>query len=366
VCLSVCLSVCGASKRAKASERERESQSETKKISILRRDTYNKKEIKNRLEKLSEISSVVMKHKNTQAPTYRVSGEALNSHIQQLLKVYNSKNSSYARWMLASTPFACMSCHAQMPRTGKPLWNLDPEIVQGSPFEKAEFLFATNNYTSALELYNQIIRNYNPSVNSQLELSKSLHHKATVMVRVLRDLKTLEQSLSVDLKNKNLPQSFREYIQGWISQSRKLRQVNFFKNQKNPSLSDTLAKTSRLMNTSIRGLVSADNPNLIEYLYLSGLLYEQLQKEPINSDRIPDILFDLGRLDQGLNKEFFFALDQMYFKECIDKFSTHPTAKKCFLEYRAEMERLFTGTRGLDLPSEVQEELEKAQARVGL
>jgi hypothetical protein len=47
VCLSVCLSVCGESERAKASERERESQSETKKISILRRDTYNKKEIKN-------------------------------------------------------------------------------------------------------------------------------------------------------------------------------------------------------------------------------------------------------------------------------------------------------------------------------
>jgi hypothetical protein len=329
-------------------------------------DPKNKKEIGDRLERLSEISETVMRHKDAKAPTYRLSGEALNNHIQQLRKIYSSNNNSYARWMLAATPFACMSCHSQLPRSAKPLWNLEADSLKGSEVQKAEFLFSTHNYTPALGLFDKVVRGFVGQKDDPETLSKALSQKLTIYVRIFRNLRDAEKSLLEDLKNPALPLSARNSIKGWISQTKRLRQQRFFKNEITPQLQETLAKTQKLLSSSVRGLVSADNPNLVEYLYLSGLLYESLQKEPPSSTRIPDILFELGRLDQGLNREFFFALDQLYFKECIDKFSTHPTAKKCFVEYRAEMERLYTGTRGLDLPNEVSEDIEKARVKVGL
>jgi hypothetical protein len=334
------------------------------------KDPKNKSLIRSRLEKLSSLSESVMRHKTTQVPTYRISGEALNNHIQQLLRLNSSpvaeKNSSYARWMLASTPFACMSCHSQLERTAKPLWNIEEETLKGSDFEKAEFLFSTHNYTIALNLYNKIIRGFNSTEGSQAEVSKSLSHKMTLLVRVFKNLKEAENSLNQDLKNPALPKNLRSSIKNWISQLRRLRQLKFFQSYVTPTLGDTIRKTNDLLDKSPRGFVSAENPNLVEYLYLSGLLYEFLQKETAESLNVPEILLALGRLDQGLNQEFFFALDQLYLKECIDKFPTHPTAKKCYFEYRSEMERLFTGTRGLDLPQDLAEQLENAKQKVGL
>lgn len=329
------------------------------------RDPKNKKDLGTRLTRLAEISSRVMVHKRTQVPSYRLSGEALNQHIQQLLKVYKSGNPSYARWMLAATPFACASCHTQLPESPQPLWNLTEDQIQGNPLEKAEFLFATRNYPAALALYRTLSRVGSGLDSSDIE--KVYHHKLTILVRLNRDLSGTEKELEEDLKSgDNLPNFLKKNIQDWRRQAGMLKRDPYFGQKSLVPIEKTIKIAERLLEGRPRGLVAANNPDLVKFLYLSGQLYESLQVEPVTSQRVPQILYFLGLVDLGLNHEFFFSLGHLYLKECFQKFSKSPWAKRCYGEYRAEIENLYSGSRGVDLPPEVAEELEAAKQSLGL
>jgi hypothetical protein len=329
------------------------------------KDTKNKKDLGARLERLAEISSRVMVHKRTQVQSYRLSGEALNAHIQQLLKVYKGGNPSYARWMLAATPFACASCHTQLPESPKPLWNITADQIEGNPFEKAEFLFATRNYPEALDIYRTLGRAGAGLEGAELE--KTYHHKLTILVRLNRDLAATEKELSDDLeKGQNLPGFLKKNIEGWRRQAGILKKDSYFNLKKAAPLKKTLATSAKLLEGRPRGFVASSNPDLVKFLYLSGQLYEALQNEPASSPKIPEILYYLGLVDMGLNHEFFFSLGHLYLKECFQQNPKSPWAKRCYGEYRAEMENLYTGSRGVDLPPEVAEELEAAKIQLGL
>jgi hypothetical protein len=54
----------------------------------------------------------------------------------------------------------------------------------------------------------------------------------------------------------------------------------------------------------------------------------------------------------------------MYLKECMLQYTSHPYAKKCFEEYEAYVTISYSGSRGTDIPDEIQDELKALRIRV--
>jgi len=330
-------------------------------------DPKNDKVIANHIQQLSRLSTQVLKTKKLQVPGYRLSGEALDSHFQELKYAYNSGNKKYARWMLSATPYACASCHTQIAHSPKPLWELNEKDLSGSVFEKADFLFATRNYAQAEKLYTQMLRSYagdtlpNTTLDDQ-QIETVAKRKLSIFVRINRDFKNAEVSFSKDLQNKKLPKDLHENMKSWITQLKSA-------SKQDPKIlgkpMKVIAHAAKVLDKLPRTFVSANNPQLVDVLNVSSLLYQTLHAHP-RDELTASLLFWLGVADLSLNNEFFFSLGSTYLKECMREFPKTLVARRCFAEYEADVKNLYTGTRGTDIPEEVAQELKFFRARVGI
>ena len=307
-------------------------------------------------------------NKELQNPAYHISGRALDEHFKQIDSVFRSGNKSYARWMLSATPYACASCHTQLPNAPAPLWEIDGPQIDGGPKENADFLFATRNYKGAESLYTSLIRSFPGKLLpgqafGTSELESSLRRKLTIFVRVRQDFKAAVESFETDLKNPNLPQSAKTVVEQWLVQLKKLAKSGA--SSESPSSTSVLKRAEAVLDNLPRGFVAPTSPKLVDILDVAGKLYRALQANPADSTT-PSLLYCLGVADLTQNNEFFFSLGTTYLKECIRGYPKSPVAKRCFGEYEMEIKNLYTGTRGTDIPSEVQEEVVEFRNLVGI
>jgi hypothetical protein len=127
------------------------------------------------------------------------------------------------------------------------------------------------------------------------------------------------------------------------------------------SISETDLKkyvTSSLKTELWDKMIGANNPRVMTYLKISGLLYEYLEHHP-DTALMPEILFWLARCDRALNNNFFYSLADMYLKECVLKYPKHPIALNCFHEYEDSVTLGYTGSSGVHMPSDVLGDLNK-------
>jgi len=326
--------------------------------------TENRAEINRRVESLSKISDRVMAHKSLQSAGYQVSGQSLNRHIQQVSRALKSGNISYARWALASTPYACASCHSQGIINPKPLWTVDEGELAGTPMERADFLFSTQNYDVADQTYTQIVRGFTKAdasdVPARSRLERALKQRLLIWVRVRRDLPAAVAALDQDLKNPHLPSKIRVTMKRWQKQIRQLIKH---------SAQDQALRGEKLLALARKKLPpsSADfkdglDGNLVDHLWVSGLLYGQL-RESSQGAATPEFLYWLAMVDLGLNHEVFFSLGNAYLRDCIEKYPRGAFSARCYAEYERQTELLYSGSRGTDFPLEVKEDLRELRLR---
>lgn len=322
----------------------------------------NQAEIKTLIENLADNSSEVLRHKRVHTPAYRISGTALQNHFKDLKRTYNWGNLEYSRRMIAATPMACASCHTQLPNSPKPLWEISGKDVMGSPIEKADLLFATRNYNEAIKYYNLVVREFEGTTEQfgSNDLARSLKRKMNIFVRVKRDFTAARKNLDEDLKNKRLPKTIAQDMKEWQSALAIISKKKRF-NRLPQSAKDTLEWAEYVLSSSEQSA----RTQMIELLFLSGLLYESLHKNP-ETELTPEILYRLAVVDSRLNRELFFSLSHAYLRECMDMFPTSRTAKRCFGEFEISMRDLYSGTRGYDPPFEVDEELRERKAKLNI
>ncbi len=322
----------------------------------------NHAEINKRLSELSRLSAQVMTHKNLQTASYSVSGEALNQQIQNTQRAFQAGSSEYARQSLTAVPFACASCHTQGTSGLNPLWSLKEEDLEGSRLERADFLFSTRNYDAAEKIYTQMIRTFagNSAPADKFQdpgdLENALKKKLTIWIRINRDLPEAKKSLQADLNNKNIPAGLQALIRHWLKQIDKINahatKELALKNQK------LLKLTRSKVPANTKGFISGMHPELVRYLWISGLIYEQLNNQP-DPKLIPEFLYRLALIDFALNHEFFYSLGNTYLRDCIVSYPRAAITKKCYQEYELEITQLYTGTRGTDIPTEVEADLKR-------
>jgi len=292
-----------------------------------------------------------------ETPGFKMTRKTLESHIIGLEKVYASGNYNYARWMFQGTMGLCLNCHTQMPGSSRPhLFDIGNTF--SSKFMQAEYYFSTREFDRGEAMYTELIANYPKSNIKSDDLETAFERKVAYYARIKQDPASGVTSLLKDLKNPKIPAHIRRNVEAWAGL--------FTEWQRQPKF-DVAKATDNELKEYVEGLlkpelwdkvVKANNPRVVTYLRVSGLLFEYLNKHP-NTKLTPQILYWLAICDRRLNNEFFFSLADAYLKECITEFPQSEVAKKCFSEYEDEMTISYSGSGGRALPGEVQTELKE-------
>jgi hypothetical protein len=160
-----------------------------------------------------------------------------------------------------------------------------------------------------------------------------------------------------------MPPYLKADLKAWIKQFKQWEKEDIFE-LKDPTedqvkifIQKHLEKPSHNQN--------AENPNVVNYLYASGILFEFFSRHP-KSALTPDILYWLAVCDRGVNNNFFFSLADIYLKDCITQFPKAPVAQKCYKEYEENTIASYSGSSGTKIPDDAKQELLKLKSLIEL
>ncbi len=327
-------------------------------------DPKNNKVIGDLLRSSAKITKDAKHSKVLESPGMKVSRDVLEDHFAEIDSVFRVGNKSFARWQLNSTVAICMSCHTQAPSSSKN-WDL-ADLTRGpaNSFSKAELLFMGRDFDSALKIYSEIVKGFPTNKTKIQDVEKALERKVVIFSRVKRDFTGGIKSLEDDIKsNKKLPGYLVKNINAWIALFR-IQLRNGFPNPAKSNDAEIKKYVEReLKNNLWDDMVDASNPRLVKNLTVSGVLYEYLNTHPKTKLK-PDLLYWLAGIDKQLQDALFYSLSDLYLKQCMSEFTKHPTAKKCFEQYKSNMVLSYSGSSGAHLPDDVKKDLKAWSMKV--
>ena len=309
-------------------------------------DPKNESEISSHLKQMAKLSAEASHTPMLSLENFKMSREVLVNHMAETERVYETGNKSFARWMLNSTIYVCMSCHTQLPAVTTAKLQMKDDGSYFSEFEQAEFLFAARSFQDALRLYENVIEK---STEENFDVDRSLERIVIYYSRISRDAKTAIEKLEKYRLIKKMPQGLRTLLIEWIAQFKVFEAMDF---------SGVSAWSNKdVLKFARKNLQNKKQPfNLVTYAWVSGVLYEYLQVHS-ESESVPEMLYWLAISDNQMTNNVFFSLAQMYLQECVNKAPKKAIAQKCYREYEEEVTASYSGTRGTDIPADVKKDL---------
>jgi hypothetical protein len=310
-------------------------------------DPKNKQIIAKELKDLEKKISQTQPQQISDSAGFNLSYNLMARHLRDTIKLFESKIYVQAWEKMNATTSFCISCHTRLPEKvdlqTSQLIKEKAEVFEKNSIQDAEFYFLSHQYSRALDIYNEKIKNFDQSKSNSEDLKKIYERKITFYARVIRDPKAAIASLQQDGKNKNLPTEYFNHLKTWIKGFKAIEKEQ----KKNlTNLTDSLlvdyAKKILEKNTSA-SKINITDPQTLPLLHISGLLYERLFKNQ-NSEQVPEMLFLLAKTEKQLASIRVYSLSDIYLSECVNKYSKSPVAKKCFQDYEVSMRSKYGAT----------------------
>ena len=312
----------------------------------------NKGLIQDKISQIKNRFKAAEPHISQKSVTYKVSAEVLMNQIDSAESAFARQEVDLTQHILKGLPGVCMSCHLQDHQGNKLFQQLNLDDFE-SEFSKAEVSFVSRNYEKALTHYKAFLEK---PANSNQQL-KALERMLVIFSEVYKKPKAIHQQLKYYQSSKKINTSVQKTIGEWIEGLEEymdesglvgdgvdyqklddymLQHYTKFENQWVPVLNQQKDK--------------------IFYIMLRASLYDYLNESP-PANVVPAVLYWLAVCDRTLEYSFYFSLADWYLKECVTHYSEHPFAEKCYQAYEDYVTYSYTGSRGTDIPFEVQEEL---------
>ncbi len=327
------------------------------------KDPKKKAQARTHIRELARLAQEIDHGEDLKTAGRWISAKALQDHLKDLDKAFDSSGTQYTFRMLSATLGACASCHSQSP--SKSLnWTIEgllPDSMKA--LDRIEFLFATRHWDKAHQLIDHSLMAYPKPSLKLSELNRLLDLKVTFYLRVNRDLEKAVSELQNLFKNRALPESFRQRVSEQVFLLRALSRVKA-PNPKKDSAAVLEAFAKNMLETTQEEMWrDLSDVHRATFLYVSGLLYEFMnERKP--SQLSPGLYYWLSVCDDALNNQFFFGLADLYLKECVHRFPASKMARTCFDSYRERKEFAFTGTAGSNIPADVKADIEALRKKL--
>ena len=323
--------------------------------------------IKTKLLKLKTAFKNAKHLRQIKTPGFQPSFEVVTDHLEQTYENFSTRNKSFARTRLKATAEMCISCHSQLPKGKSSTFRNFKSVTRKdffNDYEYGDYLFLIRDYTQATRYYekeiaariakNKALKAIHNSKNSNyldFTIEKSLKRVLTIYTKVFYRPEKAINFLSQYKNNSDIPTSMKGDIEDWYQDLKAWKKVKFSGNVANEKELTSFIK-KHLEETG------DDKTADIDYLVGAGVLYRFANKNP-KSDSIPQVLYWLGKIDYNLEHSYFYSLAEVYLKNCVKQYPTSGYAKKCFNQYKDNLEMGFTGTSGTNIPEDELKVLEE-------
>ncbi|MGZ3725924.1 MAG: hypothetical protein ACXWQQ_08985 [Pseudobdellovibrio sp.] len=317
----------------------------------------NDKEIAENLRQFNETVTRIKEEKLANDDDMKFHMQQLREGLAEVEQAFRDNFKDYSYWQLKSTLNNCFSCHTQKSLAGTRYKMSAAKKV--APFIQADFLFLVRNYEESIPLFEKLIADY-PSSLSTDELDTALQKILYYSVRVKKNEIESIDLLDRLLKNKKLPEAVKRDISSWRTYLT-LKKYGVFEEPQFTSATAIEDYITERNNLAARYRLG--NQRLVIDLETNQHLYDLLEKS-LDKNLRPWILYWLAYQEKDYRQNMFDMSVEYYLKECIEKYSSQPAAKRCLGLYKEIQIESFTGTRGTEIPGSVQATLNKYEKLV--
>lgn len=308
--------------------------------------------LKKNVEKLLILFQAAEPHMSQNSVTYQISYDVMMQYLEDISTVTKRGDFDLTKGMLKTLPQLCAGCHTQDTQKNK-LFSETKNVSFKNEFQHAEFNFITRDYDSALKYYTSHLKKSEGTNDESIDIS--LKRILVIYTQLKQNPKQGIKVLKQYSNNKMFSEPTRLMIREWIKGLQELSSNTIMDEQSFEKREAYLEHhLNQLKNHSVNYVVAEKDK--IFYITLRGLLYEHLNNKPLEND-IPVILYWLAVCDRTLEYGFYDSLSDLYLKECILSYSSHPYAHKCFKEYENYIKFSFTGSGGTYVPEDIEGEI---------
>lgn len=310
--------------------------------------------------------------KQIKAPGFQPSFEVVTDHLEQTYENFSTRNKAFARTRLKATAEMCISCHSQLPKGKSHTFRNFRAVTRKdffNDYEYGDYLFLIRDYTQATRFYEReisarIAKNkalkaiHNSKTTNYLDftIEKSLKRVLTIYTKVFYKPEKALAFFDKYKNEKDLPSGIKEDLGEWIEDLAKWKKSKFSGDVANEKEFGVFIKNHLDESEN-------DKPSHVDFLIGSGVIYRYINKNS-KSPVVPRALYWLGKIDYELEHSYFYSLAEVYLKNCVKQYPTSPFAKKCFNQYKNNLEMGFTGTSGTNIPEDEMKILEDLKARL--
>ncbi len=305
-----------------------------------------------RLERLFRQAKPFIDRKST---TYHISYDLVQEHLHKTEQAFEQNNIIYARKRLYSLGNICASCHTQDTR----LRTLFPGVARQKfhdDFSYAEFNYMTRNYTQAVKYYDRYLK-HKGERKTELAIITPLQRLITIYTQIYNTPGVAAKLLA---KYRDLPdhtKKTREHLEGWINGLKTLRASGVAQQEK-LSFAELENYVQRYIGNDDQAMAEffSTPEKEVARVWLRGRLFHYLNTRP-PQEEVPQILLWLSICDRSVAYDFYFYLADLYLKQCVFGYPKSPYARQCFDEYKNFIEVSYSGSAGVFIPPEVEDEL---------
>jgi len=324
-------------------------------------DKAQQKMLNESIDRLIVLFDNAKPHIDTKSPTYRISFEVIKTQLAHAVISTKYKNYNYTKSILKDITRICTSCHTQDLKAR----TLFPDVKRPtfrSDYEFAEFNYMTRNYKTAVDFFYKYLDS-NPDIGEP-ELLTIMKQMVTINIQIYYQPDDALALLNRLAKYKGHTKFSRKTLEEWIAGVNDLKK-DPYSQKPITNLEEMNIRVQKILG-NLQEPGSAQFPNKrerIARLWLRGALYHYLNTHP-SADEIPVVLYWLSIVDRSINFSIYYSLADMYLKECIVRYTRHPYARKCFDEYKENIILSYSGSRGTDIPDDIQDELNALEIRL--
>lgn len=315
-----------------------------------------KQQLKVAIDQLETLFKQAKPFIGEKSSTYQISYDLVLEYLAKTRSSFQINHIDYSRKRLYSLGSICASCHTQDTK----LRTLFPGIDRShfsDDLAFAEFNFITRNYNEAIKYFDQYLRS--DQAKTEYDLIVPMQRLITIYVQIFNTSDIAAKQLAEYRNLKSHTAKTRKHLEGWIAGLKTLSEskpetdakINFEKLEKYVSryIGDTDQAAAEFFSTP---------EDEVSRLWLRGRLYHYLNNMP-PADQLPVVLYWLSICDRSIGFDYNFSLADLYLKQCIRNYSNHPYAKMCFREYKEFIEISYSGSAGVFIPPELEDELDE-------
>ncbi len=295
------------------------------------------------------------------SPSYSL----INEHLADSVEAFKKGKKDYVAWRMKEVTSLCLDCHTRLPVGHASSFSEGKRRLEEKQF--------SNNYN--LGIAQMIVRRY---ADAKASFTKNIEEKllipnVTDLILPFKQIMVIDLKVERDPKNmlavvdhyigkEKLPESDRKTLQEW---QKKLKAWLENKNLKNPPANDEQMK--RFIFNAVKPSFKDDSLYMgnaeVDLLITSGIMSNYLF-ENTKSALVPDLLYWIGLSEKYLKRDQFLSSGDLFLKLCVGKYPKSDVARRCYDEYESSMEFQFTGSRGTDMPEEIQKELKQLKSQL--